>query len=143
MTSATLPLAVAIEDQQERFRRAFQILTEGIEQRVFPGASVAITSKGALVAHAGFGHFTYEKKARAVDAESIYDIASLTKVVATTSVAMLLYERGLLDLDSYVIGTLPAPSLHLADDAPPQRLPESALVLPAAHGGELIRPPRS
>jgi|SRR5437899_2533559 len=44
---------------------------------------------------------------------------------------------------SHVIGTLPAPSLHLADDAPPQRLPESALVLPAAHGGELIRPPRS
>jgi serine-type D-Ala-D-Ala carboxypeptidase len=114
LTSATLPLAIEIEDQPKRFKRAFQILAEGIDQRVFPGASIAVTSKGALVAHEGFGHYTYEKKARAVDAESIFDIASLTKVVATTSMAMLLYERGVLDLESYVIGTLP--EFAVADD---------------------------
>jgi CubicO group peptidase (beta-lactamase class C family) len=42
-----------------------------------------------------------------VEAESIFDIASLTKVVATTAMAMLLHERRQLDVDSYVIGTLP------------------------------------
>jgi CubicO group peptidase (beta-lactamase class C family) len=107
LTSATLPLEVATQDQAKVFKRAFAILEEGIEQHVFPGASVAITSQNALVAHHGFGHYTYEKKARAIDADSIFDIASLTKVVATTAMAMLLHERRQLDIDSYVIGTLP------------------------------------
>jgi CubicO group peptidase (beta-lactamase class C family) len=102
------------EKQEEVFKSAFNVLLEGIEQRAFPGASVAITHQGALVAHRGFGHYTYEKKARAVDAESIFDIASLTKVVATTAMAMLLHERGILDLDSFIIGTLP--EFALADD---------------------------
>lgn len=114
MTSATLPLATTIAEQDALFERAFEILEEGIKQRVFPGASVAITSQGALVAHKGFGHYTYDKKARAVGAESIFDIASLTKVVATTAMAMLLHERGVLDLDSFVIGTLP--EFAVADD---------------------------
>ena len=114
MTSATLPLSVATDDQETVFKRAFEILVEGIGLGVFPGASVAITHRGSLVAHYGFGHYTYEKKARAVEAESIFDIASLTKVVATTAMAMLLYERGVLDLDSYVIG--PLPEFAIADD---------------------------
>ena len=112
--TATLPLASAIIDQEVVFKSAFKVVLEGIEQRAFPGASVSITHQGALVAHRGFGHYTYEKKARAVDAESIFDIASLTKVVATTAMAMLLHERGMLDLDSFIIGTLP--EFAVADD---------------------------
>ena len=107
LPSATIPLEAAIDDQEKVFKTAFEILAQGVTKHVFPGASVAITSQGALVGYQGFGHYTYEKKARAVEAESIFDIASLTKVVATTSVAMLLHDRGQLDLDSYVIGTLP------------------------------------
>jgi CubicO group peptidase (beta-lactamase class C family) len=107
LPSATIPLEVAIDDQERVFKSAFEILAEGVAKHVFPGASVAITSKGALVGYQGFGHYTYEKKARAVEAESIFDIASLTKVGATTSMAMLLHDRGQLDIDSYVIGTLP------------------------------------
>src|SRR3954463_1170931 len=107
LPSATIPLEVAVDDQEKVFKAAFDILSEGASKHVFPGAATAITSKGALVAYEGFGHYTYEKKARAVEAESIFDIASLTKVVATTSIAMLLHDRGQLDLDSYVIGTLP------------------------------------
>jgi len=42
-----------------------------------------------------------------VSAESIFDLASVSKVVATTSMAMVLYERGLLDLDTPVIGVVP------------------------------------
>ena len=114
MTSATLPLAITIEEQDALFERAFGVLEEGIKQRAFPGASVAITSQGAMVAHKGFGHYTFDKKARAVDSESIFDIASLTKVVATTAMAMLLQERGVLDLDSFIIGTLP--EFAVADD---------------------------
>src|SRR4051812_4776155 len=107
LPSATIPLEVAVDDQEKVFKAAFDILSEGASKHVFPGAAVAITSKGALVGYQAFGHYTYETKARMVEAESIFDIASLTKVVATTSVAMLLHDRGQLDLDSYVIGTLP------------------------------------
>src|SRR4051812_33251239 len=107
LPSATIPLEVAFNDQQKVFELAFDILAQGVAKRVFPGASVAVTCKGALIAYQGFGHYTYEKKARAVEPESIYDIASLTKVVATTAMAMLLHERKQLDIDSYVIGTLP------------------------------------
>src|SRR3954465_9467285 len=114
LPSATPALAPALDRQEHRFQRAFAILQQGTEDKVFPGASVAITLKGSLVAHKAFGHYTYDKKARAVDAENIFDIASLTKVVATTSMAMLLHERGMLDLDSYLIGTLP--EFGVADD---------------------------
>src|SRR3954465_835015 len=114
LPSATPALAPALDRQEHRFQRAFAILQQGTEDKVFPGASVAITLKGELVALNAFGHYTYDKKARAVDAENIFDIASLTKVVATTSMAMLLHERGTLDLDSYLIGTLP--EFAVADD---------------------------
>src|SRR3954447_24368727 len=107
LPSATPALAPALDRQEHRFQRAFAILQQGTEDKVFPGASVAVTLKGELVALSAFGHFTYDKKARSVEVESIFDIASLTKVVATTSMAMLLHERGMLDINSYLIGTVP------------------------------------
>ena len=114
MPSATAALAPALDDQEHRFQRAFAILQQGTEEKVFPGAAVAITLNGQLVALNAFGHYTYDNKARSVQVDSIFDVASLTKVVATTSMAMLLHERGMLDLDSYLIGTLP--EFAVADD---------------------------
>ncbi len=93
--------------QDDVFSRAFEVLREAIEQRAFPGASVAITHLGKVVALKAFGRFTYEKDAPPVTPASIFDIASVSKVVATASMAMMLYERGLLDLDIPVVGVLP------------------------------------
>jgi CubicO group peptidase (beta-lactamase class C family) len=45
------------------------------------------------------GHFTYGSAERAVTPETVFDVASITKVVSTTAAAMLLYQRGVLDLD--------------------------------------------
>ena len=56
---------------------------------------------------AGFGRFTYEAEAPAVTADSVFDLASLTKVLATTTMAMLLFERGVLELEAPVAGILP------------------------------------
>ncbi len=53
------------------------------------------------------GRFTYEEDAPPVAAETIYDVASLTKVVATTATAMLLVERQQLDLDTPLGELLP------------------------------------
>ena len=111
MTSSTetrLPHpAPDFAQQDTRFARAFDILRDSIREQAFPGASVAVTHDGRLVALKGLGRFAYGARAPEVTPESIYDLASLTKVVATTTMAMLLYQRGLLDLDAPVFSLLP------------------------------------
>ena len=88
------------------FSRAFQTLAQAIAKRTFPGASVAVTDGGKLVALNSFGRFTYQASAPGVESNTIFDLASVTKVVATTSMAMILHERGLLDLEMPVAGVL-------------------------------------
>jgi CubicO group peptidase (beta-lactamase class C family) len=110
----------AFEQQEKQFTRAFAILREAIAQRAFPGASLAVTHAGALIALQGFGRFTYDKDAPAVQADTIFDLASLTKVMATTAMAMVLYDRGQLALDEPVATTLPefvtlAPKHHQSE----------------------------
>lgn len=83
------------------------MLAEAIERRAFPGASIAITHSGTVVALKAFGRFMYEQDSAPVTTETIFDLASVSKVVATTSMAMVLYERGLLDLEAPVAGILP------------------------------------
>jgi len=114
------------DGQDGRFAAAFAILREAIEQRAFPATSVAITQEGKLVVLRSFGQFVYaedvmgapllpnvgrsrdfDRDHRTVTPATLFDLASLTKVIATTTIAMILYERGLLELDAPVIGTLP------------------------------------
>ena len=66
-----------------------------------------MTLEGKLVAHKAFGHFTYEPDSPAVASETIFDLASVTKAVATTTMAMILYERGELDLEMPVRNVIP------------------------------------
>ncbi|MGE0406034.1 MAG: serine hydrolase domain-containing protein, partial [Candidatus Korobacteraceae bacterium] len=96
------------QDQERRFRRAFEVLQRGIGERVFPGAATAITLRGELLALKGMGRFTYEPNSPEVTPATIFDLASVTKVVATTTMAMQLYQRGELDLDATVASLLPA-----------------------------------
>ena len=77
------------------------LVEKGIADALFPGAAYAIWSEGRWTARY-FGRFTYCPESRKVDAGALWDVASLTKVVATTSVAMRLYERGLWRLDEPV-----------------------------------------
>jgi CubicO group peptidase (beta-lactamase class C family) len=99
--------SAALEDQDRLFARAFMILTEAIANRAFPCASAAITHSGRLVALKSFGRFTYDYDSSSAGTDTVFDLASVSKVVATTSMAMILYERGLLDLDVPVVGLLP------------------------------------
>jgi CubicO group peptidase (beta-lactamase class C family) len=82
-------------------------LKQAISERAFPGASIAVTHRGQLVALKGFGQFTYEEAAPTVTIGSIFDLASVSKVLSTTTMAAVLYERGLLDLDAPVIAVVP------------------------------------
>lgn len=99
--------APAYERQDAAFAKPFELLQGAIAAHAFPAASAAVTHRGKLVALRAFGGFTFEPDAPAVASSSIFDLASVTKVVATTTMAMILYERGLLDLDTPVVGVLP------------------------------------
>src|SRR5215467_9029881 len=95
------------DDQDRVFAVAFDILDKAIEQRVFPCASVAVTHCGRVVSWKALGRFTYDASSPEVKPETVFDLASVSKVIATTSMAMILYERGLLDLDAPVSGVVP------------------------------------
>ena len=99
--------APAHGQQDAKFAAAFDVIQKGIEQRVFPAASIAVTSQGKLVALKAFGKFTYEPDAPAVSTATVFDLASVSKAVATTTMAMILYQRGLIDLDAPVVSIVP------------------------------------
>ena len=64
-------LSHAFDLQDEQFQHAFAVLRSGIDQRAFPGAAVAITHQGKLIAYKGLGHFTYDAASPAVTADTI------------------------------------------------------------------------
>lgn len=75
------------------------LLERAIDERAFPGSAVAVGRAGAVVHMAGYGTHTYSSSTP-VTPESSFDLASLTKVIATTTAVMQLYEQGRLDLDA-------------------------------------------
>ena len=88
-------------------QRALAVLTHGCEQRAFPGAAFAVARNGNTILQGVVGRFTYDEGAEDVTLSTIFDIASVTKVVATTSMAMLLYERSQLNLRQPIVELLP------------------------------------
>ncbi|WP_294238647.1 serine hydrolase [uncultured Sphingomonas sp.] len=106
MTAAAL-FAPSVAARPPRFAGAFDEIQSWVG-RAFPGAVVAIGVKGRLVALRSFGRMSSTPDAPPMPRDAIFDLASLTKVVGTTTAAELLYDRGLLDLDRPVVAYLPA-----------------------------------
>lgn len=98
---------VASAENSSRFAAAKAILEEAIASRAFPGCAFGVFSGGEVIFEGALGQFTYEETAPAVAAETIFDLASLTKVVVTTAAAMLLVQRGRFDLDKPLGELLP------------------------------------
>jgi CubicO group peptidase (beta-lactamase class C family) len=86
--------------------RLDSIIRVAIAEGAAPGASVAVGRHGRLVHLKGYGVLDYGS-GTAVDANTVYDLASLTKVIATTTSAMILEEAGKLDLNQPVRTYLP------------------------------------
>ncbi len=107
LDSAGAGLVDSTGEQERRFGVVFRLLEEAIARKVFPGAALAVTQGGELLAWKGLGRFTYEADSAEVRRETVWDLASLTKVIATTSMAMVLWQRGRLELDAPVVGRLP------------------------------------
>ncbi|MCB0836484.1 MAG: serine hydrolase [Bacteroidetes bacterium] len=76
-----------------------QIINEGIANYAMPGCQVLIAKGGKVIYNKSFGYHTYDRK-RPVRENDLYDLASITKVAATTLASMKLYDEGKLNLDS-------------------------------------------
>jgi CubicO group peptidase (beta-lactamase class C family) len=75
------------------------LLDRYVERGAFPGGVIAVGRRDRLVHLHPFGRLSYDEGAPPVAADTIYDLASLTKVVPTTAMAMILFDEGRLDLD--------------------------------------------
>ena len=81
--------------------RIDSVIVNSINAQAFPGAVVVVGKGSEIVKVEEYGTYTYESRRR-VRSESVFDMASLTKVIATTTAAMILYEQGRLDLNARV-----------------------------------------
>jgi serine-type D-Ala-D-Ala carboxypeptidase len=102
----TTSFAGSPSDGRLRFAAACRVLEEAIEARAFPGCAFGVVA-GGEVFQGALGSFTYELDSPAVAVETIFDVASLTKVVSTTAAAMLLEQRGQLHVDTLLADLLP------------------------------------
>jgi len=105
-SKAALP-APAFAEQRNRFPALYRVLEDAIQTHAFPGCAFGVLADGEFVLLDALGRFTYENDAPAVSPQTIYDVASLTKVVATTAIAMRLVAREQMDLDTPLGELLP------------------------------------
>jgi CubicO group peptidase (beta-lactamase class C family) len=101
------PLPESARGGRQRFAAAHSVLEQAIRDRAFPGAAYGILLNGEVVALDAAGQFTYAPASPAVTSSTIFDLASLTKVIATTPLAMLLFDRRILSLDALLGEILP------------------------------------
>ncbi|MGB7494936.1 MAG: glycoside hydrolase family 3 N-terminal domain-containing protein [Candidatus Acidiferrum sp.] len=94
---------------EAQLQPAFTVIENAVADKAFPGATVAIGYRDKVSYHA-FGHLSYDKDSPAVKLNTMYDLASLTKVVVTTTLVEKLVEGDFpspLDLDAPVSRYLP------------------------------------
>lgn len=85
-----------------------RVVERGIRAGGYPGAAVVVGRKGAVVWERGFGRLGWTRESASVEADrTIYDLASLTKVVGTTTAVMILFDEGKIGLDDNVVKYLP------------------------------------
>jgi len=84
------------------------VLEEAIAERAFPAAVVEVGNAGQVLWRQAFGRLTFDPAAAPASDDTIFDLASLTKVISTTPLVMQQFERGVLALDDPVSGHVAA-----------------------------------
>lgn len=80
---------------------------KAIEDKVFPGCVIGLVRKNGERLILPFGNFTYDNNSIAVEKNSIYDIASITKSIPTSSLLLSLVDKGVIDLNDPVVKYIP------------------------------------
>lgn len=111
-----------------RFAAAHEVLEQAVREQAFPGAAYGVLLKDEVVALNAVGRFTYDESSPSVTPSTVFDLASLTKVLATTALAMRLYDRGILRLDARLESILPAFTEDVAPGLPRHRVDVRSLL---------------
>jgi CubicO group peptidase (beta-lactamase class C family) len=88
----TKPEKVGMDSK--RLNRVKTIIQEAIDRKDFPGAVLLVGRKGKIVLHQSFGESQWVPESRAMSTSMMFDLASITKPVATATSIMILVERG-------------------------------------------------
>jgi CubicO group peptidase (beta-lactamase class C family) len=124
--------AASVGMSATRLETIDRIVRRGITAGGYPGASVVVGRRGYSVFEKGYGRLGWTSgSAAVVPDESIYDLASLTKVVGTATAAMILWDEGRLELDAPVSKYLPAFSGGTKDQVTVRHLLTHTSGLPA------------
>ncbi|WP_442846309.1 glycoside hydrolase family 3 N-terminal domain-containing protein [Leeuwenhoekiella sp. H156] len=83
-----------------------KLMREGLTDLMFPGAQVLVARHGKVIFEKAYGYHTYRKK-QPVALDDVYDLASMTKILATLPVLMQQYDAGMLKLDDQLGDLLP------------------------------------
>jgi beta-glucosidase-like glycosyl hydrolase/CubicO group peptidase (beta-lactamase class C family) len=119
--SADYKIGTGIETQQVRFRydipeilgvnskalsRIDSIAMKGIREKVYPGCQILVAKNGVVIYQKSFGYHTYENKIK-VKNDDLYDIASITKIAASTASVMKLVDEKKINMDERLCAYLP------------------------------------
>ena len=96
LTPETLPISLIDNDFTKKID---SIALNGIEIGAYPGCQIFAMKDGSVIYDKCFGYFTYDS-VHEVQPDDVYDLASLTKVFASTFAIMKLYDDGKISLDS-------------------------------------------
>lgn len=92
---------------ENRFSGVDSIVDKGIKEKAYPGAVLLVGRTNGIVYQKAYGRFTYENTSKPVQPNTIFDLASVTKVVATTTATMMCLDRKLFQLDDKVAEYIP------------------------------------
>ncbi|PVW15645.1 glycoside hydrolase family 3 N-terminal domain-containing protein [Marixanthomonas spongiae] len=89
-----------------KLKKIDSLARAGLWGDMMPGAQILVARKGKVIYDKTFGYQTQQKK-NAINANDMYDVASLTKILATLPMVMQLYDQGVLTMDTTLAEMLP------------------------------------
>ncbi|HXW96162.1 MAG TPA: serine hydrolase [Gemmatimonadales bacterium] len=108
VVATTTLLAAPLAAQSTSFRIADSLVESGIRRGIYPGAVLVVGNRAGTMHARGFGHLTWARSSPLPNPDStLWDLASLTKVVATTPAVMRLVDQGRVDLKEPISHYLP------------------------------------
>jgi CubicO group peptidase (beta-lactamase class C family) len=91
----------------EKFKTIDSIALMGIRQKAYPGCQIVALQNGKIIYQKSFGKYTYDKDAKVVDNGTMYDLASLTKILSSALALMKLNSEGKFDYHKKIKDYLP------------------------------------
>ena len=95
------------QNGENKFAQVDSVVNAAIADSAFPGAVLLVQQNGKILYNKAYGHYTYDTSSGHITLNTMYDLASLTKVTATTTATMICFDRGLFKLDDKVAKYLP------------------------------------